>query len=453
MSETNFVITVSGKKRVGAVQWWFDSPMDGQSVCPEKLLSDGLQVSGWLVVHKPRWWQQTEPGTLLIKQNNDEIAVMLELTRPDVVQQVLKSTEDQDQLQCGFRIRLPMASDRFSLCYRQGGKDLLLADVAIRAEHKVLRGEQGWLFLDNDTNGSVEQFLGRKLLPSAELRLWQHYAEQLSMLAEQHDFKALLLLVPSKERVYSHFYPLKAGKQSPVDQVVSRCSPHCTVVYPERELRDFSQQSYLKTDTHWSALGAQLGTRLTAKALGLDGDQLSRVFAADQYRLYTKTGDLGAKVYPPMQAEEWMLANYNFNKFVLYDNKLPNFGRVMVVQDSSALHAGTCLLFSSSSAYSMLGYLARTFQTLILVHTAGNIDPSLLQWVKPDFVVAQTNARFVVKAPVVDYSLCQVMKEKLADMPESQRTELVTEAELKSRTNTLTAKLHAVLEQALAELT
>lgn len=450
MSESNFIVTVSGKKRLGAIQWWLDEPCNGQGVYPDQLQSDGLQLNGWLVVHSARWWQLATKGILLIKTAAEEIMVPLSVARPDVVQRMLKSGDGQDQLQCGFSIQVPLTSDSFSLCYRQGVKDLLLGVVTIRSEHQVLKGKQGWLFLDNDTNGSVEQFLGRKLLSSYELFLWQRYAEDLSALAQQHHFKPALLLVPSKERVYSHFYPLKAGKQNPVDQVFNRCKSACPVVYPEQQLRNFSQPTYLKTDTHWSALGAKLGARLTAEALGFDSQQLTTLFANDQYRFYQKPGDLGSKIYPPVCADEWMLANYNFNKFVRYDNKLPNFGRVMLIEDDSALHAGTCLLFSSSSAYSMLGYLARIFKRLVLVHTAGNVDSSLLALIKPDFVITQTNARFVVKAPVTEYSVLDVIKDKLAEMPATQRDALVAAAKKKATTNTVATALHALLDKAAA---
>jgi alginate O-acetyltransferase complex protein AlgJ len=91
----------------------------------------------------------------------------------------------------------------------------------------------------------------------------------------------------------------------------------------------------------------------------------------------------------------------------------------MVMSQPKALLPEHCLIFGSSSSYSMLDYLSRIFQTLTMVHTAGNVDQQLLSELKPRFLITQTNARFIVRAPNMDYRLVKSIAEKVQrDTPE-----------------------------------
>lgn len=107
-----------------------------------------------------------------------------------------------------------------------------------------------------------------------------------------------------------------------------------------------------------------------------------------------------------------MLSNYNYRKNVLFDNNLPNFGRIIVIYNESAQVSSTLLLFGSSSAYSMFHFISRIFQTVVFVHTAGNVDQNLIREVNPDYFCMQTNARFVVKSPTTNESVKKYIAHK-----------------------------------------
>lgn len=78
-----------------------------------------------------------------------------------------------------------------------------------------------------------------------------------------------------------------------------------------------------------------------------------------------------------------MLASFNNARWRVHDTGLPNFGRWMVFEYPRALEQATCLVFGSSSTYSMFSYLCRVFSRLIFVHSAANIDPALIEAVAP----------------------------------------------------------------------
>jgi hypothetical protein len=60
----------------------------------------------------------------------------------------------------------------------------------------------------------------------------------------------------------------------------------------------------------------------------------------------------------------------------------------------------------------MFHFISRIFQTVIFVHTAGNVDQELIEKTTPDYVCMQTNARFVVRAPSFNDSVSSYIKSK-----------------------------------------
>ncbi|WP_213999995.1 hypothetical protein [Arsukibacterium sp.] len=140
---------------------------------------------------------------------------------------------------------------------------------------------------------------------------------------------------------------------------------------------------------------------------------LQQTFGRDHYYNSMVVGDLGNKVFPPVSAKEAFLDNYHYLKKRVYDNGLPNFGRIQVFRNEAAIAPGHCLVFGSSSSYSMLSYLTRVFTTLTLVHSAGNTDAALVRQLKPDYLVGQTNERFAVRAPTIDYKVADAIAQKL----------------------------------------
>ena len=149
-----------------------------------------------------------------------------------------------------------------------------------------------------------------------------------------------------------------------------------------------------------------------AKKLGLDCTPIENLFKNDVYVERVMAGDLGSKIYPTQRHAEDFLTTFNYNRVVVYDNNLPNFGRAFILDYPDALNEQTLLVFGSSSVYSMFNYLARIFRTVVFFHTAGNIDKELVEQIAPDYLLAQSNARFVVKAPSFDIKISDYVSDK-----------------------------------------
>jgi len=423
---THWVQSVSNKlmaSKPPIQAWCLDYPSSDRE---PKLVQSGRLVQGWVLLPP-----KTENALARVRivchlQPSFELCCPLTVERPDVIERVLETSPvGHPQLKCGFRFTVPTDLAMFGLSLELDGQRWPLKQVKVSPTKpdspvlKVLRGKGDWLFLDNDTNFSVDQFTGHMRFTTQGLESWQDYARAFEAGFEGLIQPSVLLVAPTKESVMGAYHPMTAAAE-PMLQPVLDLFPQAQLVYPAYELKEkLGEEAFFKTDTHWTQKGAGLAAALVAKRLGVPAKPIEKLLAKDRYKTRRHAGDLGNKLAPRVYADASFLTSFNYRKWVTYDNGLPNFGRLMVIHYPDALVDETCLVFGSSSSYSMFNYLCRFFRRLVFVHTAGNLDPDVIKAVAPDHLVAQTNARFMIRPPVSDYDVMDTIHKKQKTLDET----------------------------------
>ena len=398
------------------LRWCLDLPNDEVDVTIADLTEHGVWFQGWML---PAEGASVRP---FIRQSDSYHFFERAVNRDDVIKAVLgDSSSHHPERQCGFREQVIIEQGEWYFGAEVDGLPIDLMAAQVVGVFNVLHGKDGWLFLDNDTNRSVDQFTGKILLTEDVKSGWKHYFKNTALIAEQRKCPFALLIAPAKESVYSEKYPFVKADITAIDEVLGLLPPNYPLVYPVELLRRAAIRSFRITDTHWSPYGACVASCAVAEALGVGTKKLTQMFANDAYRLRKSGGDLGNKLFPRQAAEEAMLVGFSYRKFLCYDNGFENFGRILVLHHPGAIVQKVCLVFGSSSSYSMFDYLSRIFSEVIFIHTAGSIDESVIELIKPDYLIAQTNARFIVKAPETGYQLRNTLQEKLSQMPVDKR--------------------------------
>ncbi len=413
-----------------------------------ELRESGVYFQGW-VLNAPQ-------GTQIYLKDGEQISYFpLSKKRSDVIERVLyEPSEDHPQLHCGFAFHAVLRTAAFEVGIVSPEFSDVLGQGKVCGEFKVLFGTDNWLFLDNDTNQSVEQHTGRLLLSKETKKEWMSYLQQSQRFCQSLNIPHALLIAPSKEAVFPEHYPYPKAEVTPVEQVLAMAPDNFPVVYPVQQLRQTKLRSFRLNDTHWSAFGGKIASVLVAEQLGYDNATAEALFEHDQYQGRQSIGDLGNKMYPPIFTEEFFLTNFLYHKFIKYDNALPNFGRAMAIENPSAALDKHCLMFASSSGYTMLDYLTRIFRQITFIHTSGSIDEELCQRLRPDVLICQTNARYVLRSPMFNYRLQLVLQQKLDVMTPEERSIFVEKAGSKAATAALPAAsiLQSYLEEALIAL-
>lgn len=389
------------------LRWHLDYPREDETVDDKVLKEVGLLFQGWFLNEKHSIL------SLVLLNGNNITPLSFSRNRPDVVAKVLKDEpESHALLQCGFSERITFIHSDFSIGIIENGKFTELLSGSVDAKFKVLKGKDKWLFLDNDTNKSIEQHTGKLKLSKTAKQEWKSYLTSLDDFSRSCKVPVCMLVAPSKEMVYESFYPHKLSKKAPINTILGLVPDSLNFLLPIEELKNLEKRSFRVCDTHWTLHGAQAASvLLTKKLLGEDVDTL-KVFETDKYRSREVTGDLGSKIFPPQRHVEDSLLNFNYKKMVIFDNNLENFGRIIVMFNPQAQIKKSLLIFGSSSSYTMFHYLCRLYKTVVFVHTAGNVDHEVINILKPELICMQTNARFVIKAPNFNDSVVKYINRK-----------------------------------------
>ncbi|MCO7233460.1 glycosyltransferase family 2 protein [Cobetia sp. Dlab-2-AX] len=405
-------------------RWTLDYPSSEHG---SLFLPGGRVVQGWVLLHPDI--AATAPKVRIIARWEDQFEVChpLEIKRPDVINKILHDVDDSHpQRQCGFRFTIPTRVTRFYL-------ELLIDDyrwplqiVKCEADQcdtdalKVIEGSEGWLFLDNDTNGSVDQYRGRMHLTKYGIERWRGYFKGVAKIANDYGCRWSMLIAPAKETIMGpRYHTAVQDDKRPISQLLA-LSEATHVVHPEAALLALGDDAYIRTDTHWTQRGAMKATIELAVELGLPRDKVENLFSKDRYTSKSMGGDLGNKLTPRRVCHVDMLKSFSYMKHRLYDNGLPNFGRMLVINYPEALFAGTCLIFGSSSTNSMFHYISRVFKRVVFVHTAGSIDQDVVDSISPDYLITQSNARFLLQVPEVEYSLTDMIDKKISRLDSTE---------------------------------
>lgn len=145
----------------------------------------------------------------------------------------------------------------------------------------VAIGRDGWLFYCSEEAGNpVNQSLGCWHFTGEELKTMAESMQKTKDTLAKHGIEFVLFIPPNKETIYMEKLPSYYEQQdeyTATDQLADYLHEHTdvTVVYPKAELLAYKEehpntQLYLKLDSHWNNLGAYIGARSLAKALGLE---------------------------------------------------------------------------------------------------------------------------------------------------------------------------------------
>lgn len=388
-------------------RWHLDFPLQGQTIDGSLLIHEGLLFQGWFLN------ESDSAISLVVLNGSDVIPLNLFRARPDVISKILEeSPEDHPKLYCGFSQQIELKHSSFSIGVIKEGRFIQVLTGAIEGKFQILKGENGWLFLDNDTNKSIEQHTGKLRLSRTAKAEWKEYLGSLTNYSLSKKMPVCLLVAPSKEMVYQQYYPYEFSNKAPINKLVELIPDALNFILPIQELRDLDCRSFRVCDTHWTVHGARLASQLVSSKLShRDISQLD-IFHTDKYQKKRSSGDLGSKLFPPHLHHEDRLISFSYRDKVVYDNNINNFGRIICMFNQDALLNEKLLIFGSSSSYTMFDYLTRLYTSIVFVHTAGNLDHKVIEAVRPDCLCLQTNARFVVKAPKFEDSTLAYIRAK-----------------------------------------
>lgn len=268
----------------------------------------------------------------------------------------------------------------------------------------VIEGQEGWLFLESDTNSSELQWTGKLVHPPSVLDRWRsEIAARIEAFSALGPIPYLFLVAPNKESVHPEFLPKShpLAERRPIHDFLDTVSDLMPFLWPAEELKAWSllMDVYTKVDTHWTDFGGFCLARNLAAYL----PDLSVPLLADcSFRVQVRTGDLGIKFAPARRAD-WSIAEPKAAASrTLFDNGLTNNGRIIISEKPGPVRTRG-VVFGDSFFYSVLPFLREAVDRLVFVH-AYSVDLEVVAHERPSFVLSEAVERFLIEPPTPAHS-------------------------------------------------
>lgn len=267
---------------------------------------------------------------------------------------------------------------------------------------KVLVGQDGHLFLTNDTNRVIDQIEGRFVLEPRQL--WGTALAHASRraLCEAQGARYDHIVIPDRETVLSRFLPeqVSPGRDGlrPLEQYlrVGAERVHRFAYEPDVLRRAYDEPSLFKGDTHWTCDGAIRYMRALLPGLGCDLSPYDSV-AIKSYA-YQNPGDLSVKIGAEPEPAIIRMPEAPVLKAV-YDNNLPNLGRMRVYDNPEGPERERWLVLHDSFGEWLTLMLPLLARTTCFLHMPDWDEIFVLDF-KPTRVLFLQIERFFVRQPL-----------------------------------------------------
>lgn len=173
---------------------------------------------------------------------------------------------DREVLKTNFSLVENYISDRIAFRYSFLKLNNILQNKSNVNEGRVVVGKEGWLFLGNDHNSTINQYRGIKQLKDKELNDWFSFFENIDTYLDNQNIPLYIMIPPDKHRIYPEFLPDHLSRKgvSPYEQILAK-NKNLQIIDLINKLDKKKKNSefllYYKTDSHWNFYGAYLAYR------------------------------------------------------------------------------------------------------------------------------------------------------------------------------------------------
>lgn len=263
---------------------------------------------------------------------------------------------------------------------------------------KVRVGRNGRLFIHKDSNGLLDQHLGRRLLSEADLKLWQDILDRRQVAAQAIGAQYHLLVAPDTAAIYPEDHPDLDGYDGlrPTLQLQQHLRPDTPWTYPIKDLREarLRREVCHPSDSHWTGFGAYIGYRALTRKL-----DMLRKLPPNRMKFINKesSGDLGNKFLPPIIAPYTECVFRDPPSKLVWKNGISNRGYIGYWRHRNP-NLPRAILFTDSYGWKFARFLSASFSEMVMVHTP-YFEQEAVDKYRPDVIVTLMAERFLLRVP------------------------------------------------------
>ncbi len=271
---------------------------------------------------------------------------------------------------------------------------------------KVIVGEDGWLFYNpsGKDGDPIADYQGTNLLTDGKLAMFADNLVNVRNTLESQGKEFVVLIAPNKECVYGNEYlPTEYKTKNTYtigDQVAEYLATETDlkVIYPKASIlnameNDSSHIYYYKTDTHWNALGAYIGTRELLNKVGVVVPPLVELeISVKNMKDYDLTRMLGLSYFLKYEME-YFLEDYCKEQQVQHIYPIEGSEYLELCSTSNA-DERALLMVRDSFGTAMIPYLSTQFNECSFIHY-DMYTPDVINQYPSDIVVLEVVERHI----------------------------------------------------------
>lgn len=269
---------------------------------------------------------------------------------------------------------------------------------------KVLEGKDGFLFLDNDSNGVVSQHTGKSLLSEQSSAQWRETFTLRAQKLAEVGLRLYFMVPPDNHAICPEKLPdsVVPADVRPVHQIkaIADSIDNVTFVYPLAEIQAEARNQLMvcTTDSHWSHAAAFVAYRALMAELARARPDIRILDWVDiTFDERDFLGDLGSKLSPQITGRTVYGKVTTPRSKQVSDNKVVNRGNIVVYEQPDA-SLPSAVMFRDSYGLWLSPFLAQSFRRLVVIASPVYEHDYVLEE-KPDFVLMELSERFLIRPP------------------------------------------------------
>ncbi|EGF93586.1 alginate o-acetyltransferase AlgJ [Asticcacaulis biprosthecium C19] len=269
---------------------------------------------------------------------------------------------------------------------------------------KVLEGKDGFLFLDNDSNGVLSQHTGKTLLSEGSRAQWRETLALRAQKLAEVGLRLYFVVPPDNHAICPEKLPdsVVPAAERPVHQIkaIADSIDNITFVYPLPEIQAEKRNQLMvcTTDSHWSHAAAYVAYRTVMAELAKARPDIRILDWVDiTFDERDFLGDLGSKLAPQVTGRTVYGKVTAPRAKQVSDNKVVNRGNIVVYEQPDA-GLPSAVMFRDSYGLWLSPFLAQSFRRLVVIASPVYEHDYILEE-KPDFVLMELSERFLIRPP------------------------------------------------------
>jgi len=270
---------------------------------------------------------------------------------------------------------------------------------------KILKGQDNWLFLQNDSNSIIDQITNK--IPYDKYHTFRfriNHQLRHGYLKEQN-IQYFAFIIPNKEIVYAQYLPddIIVSEERMTRRLEKEMKDYSLdyfnyIVMPLLETKDKIFETYRKGDTHWNQYGAFIFYQNFMNIINNNNDLSILSFNDIEFKIVKVKGDLISKLSDDILDEDVIGTIKEASAELVYNNQIHNTGSLKIYENKKHKNYPKIVIFRDSFTTWMEHYIAESFSQTVFVHQA-NVDYKLIENFLPDFVVSIQIEWFSIGVP------------------------------------------------------